>query len=182
MKKVGIVLAIIVVIILVIVGVVFLNRNSEPTTVATTAEEENPSSSQETENTEDIYLFKSDDTEIPLGAEYSSLNLGDSKDYYEVQSCAFNGMDKIYTFDNYEIHTYPDNGTDKVLSVYFLNDQVSTTEGVKIGDSLDKMTQTYGTDYEQLDTQYIYTKGLTQLIFIVEDGNITSIEYNYNVS
>lgn len=182
MKKVGIALAIIVVIILVIVGVVFLNKNSEPTTVATTAEGENQSAAQETENTEDVYLFKDNDTEIPLGAEYSSLNLGDAKDYYEVQSCAFNGMDKIYTFDNYEIHTYPDNGTDKVLSIYFLNDQVSTTEGVKIGDSLDTMTQTYGTDYEQLDTQYTYTKGLTQLIFIVEDGNITSIEYNYNVA
>ena len=90
-------------------------------------------------------------------------------------------MDKIYTFDNYEIHTYPENSTDKVLSVYFLNDQVSTTEGVKIGDSMDKMVETYGDSYEQLETQYTYTKGLTQLKFIVENDVITSIEYNYNV-
>lgn len=185
MKKVGIAIAIIVVIILVIVGVVFLNKNSETTSTATsstTATEENQNTVQETENTEDVYVFEDNGKQIPLGAEYSSLNLGDAKDYYEVQSCAFDGMDKIYTFDNYEVHTYPENGTDKVLSVYFLDDQVSTTEGVKIGDSLDKMTQTYGTDYEQLDTQYTYTKGLTQLIFIVEDGSITSIEYNYNVA
>ena len=90
-------------------------------------------------------------------------------------------MDKIYTFDNYEVHTYPENNTDKVLSVYFLNDQISTTEGVKIGDSMDKMVETYGDGYEQLDTQYTYTKGLTQLKFIVENDVITSIEYNYNV-
>lgn len=178
MKKVGIIIALILLIALVVFGTILLNQKEETTPVST---EENQSAAQESENTEDIYLFKDNDKEIPLGAEYSSLNLGDAKDYYEVQSCAFDGMDKIYTFDNYEIHTYPDNGTDKVLSIYFLNDQVSTTEGVKIGDSLDKMTEVYGTDYEQLDTQYTYTKGLTQIRFIVEDGSITSIEYNYNV-
>ena len=109
------------------------------------------------------------------------MDLGEPNDYYEVQSCAFDGMDKIYTFDNYEVHTYPDNGTDKVLSIYFLNDQVSTTEGVKIGDSLSSMLEVYGDGYEQLDTQYTYSKGLTQLRFIVENDVITSIEYNYNV-
>lgn len=178
MKKFGIVLAVIVVIALVVVGVVFLNRPStEPTAVV----EDNMDASQEAENTEDVYVFDDNGKKLTLGVEYSSLNLGEPADYYEVQSCAFDGMDKIYTFDNYEVHTYPDNDTDKVLSVYFLNDQVSTTEGVKIGDSMDKMVETYGDGYEQLETQYTYTKGLTQLKFIVENNVITSIEYNYNV-
>ena len=46
---------------------------------------------------------------------------------------------------------------------------------------MDKMVETYGDGYEQLETQYTYTKGLTQLRFIVENDAITSIEYNYNV-
>lgn len=178
MKKFGIVLAVIVVIALVVVGVVFLNRPStEPTAVV----EDNMDASQEAENTEDVYVFDDNGKKLTLGVEYSSLDLGEPADYYEVQSCAFDGMDKIYTFDNYEVHTYPDNGTDKVLSIYFLNDQVSTTEGVKIGDSLSSMLEVYGDGYEQLDTQYTYSKGLTQLRFIVENDAITSIEYNYNV-
>ena len=178
MKKFGLVLAVIIVIVLVVVGIVFLNRQStEPTAVV----EENKDASQETNNTEDVYVFEDNGKKLTLGVEYSSLDLGEANDYYEVQSCAFDGMDKIYTFDNYEVHTYPDSGTDKVLSVYFSNDQVSTTEGIKIGDSLDSMLETYGDDYEQLDTQYTYSKGLSQLRFIVENNAITSIEYNYNV-
>ena len=176
MKKIGIALAIIIIIVLVVVGVVFLNKQPEQTSSTENAEIQEASTPAE-----DVYTFKSGETTIPLGAEYSSLNLGEAKDYYEVQSCAFDGMDKIYTFDNYEVHTYPDNGTDKVLSIYFLNDQVSTTEGVKIGDSLSSMLEVYGDGYEQLDTQYTYSKGLTQLRFIVENDAITSIEYNYNV-
>ena len=186
MKKVGIALVVIVIIALVVVGIVFLNKNSTQTE-STASGDVNSSSSQATqesqtsENTEDVFTFEDNGKKIPLGADYDSLDLGEAKDYYEVQSCAFDGMDKIYTFDNYEVHTYPDAGTDKVLSIYFLNDQVSTTEGVKIGDSLDTMLEVYGSDYEQLDTQYTYTKGLTQLKFIVENDAISSIEYNYNV-
>ena len=176
MKKIGIALAIIIIIVLVVVGVVFLNKQPEQTSSTENAEIQETSTPAE-----DVYTFKSGETIIPLGAEYSSLNLGEAKDYYEVQSCAFDGMDKIYTFDHYEVHTYPDAGTDKVLSVYFLDDQVTTTDGVKIGDSIDTMTEKYGSDYDQLDTQYTYSKGQTQLKFIVENNIITSIEYNFNV-
>ena len=179
MKKVGIVLAIIVIIALVVGGVfLFTNQSEEATTGGDTL-----NAAQETSNTptEDVFTFEDNGKEIPLGAEYASLNLGEANDYYEVQSCAFDGMDKIYTFDHYEVHTYPEADTDKVLTVYFLDDQVSTTEGVKIGDSLDVMTENYGSDYEQLDTQYTYSKGQTQLKFIVENNVITSIEYTYDV-
>lgn len=46
---------------------------------------------------------------------------------------------------------------------------------------MDKIVDVYGDNYEQLDTQYTYSKGLTQIKFIVEDNTITSIEYNYNI-
>lgn len=180
MKKVGIVLVIIIIIALIVGGIAFFTNQSEETSTS----EDNLSATQESSNsssTEDIFTFEDNGKVIPLGAEYDSLDLGEPQDYYEVQSCAFDGMDKIYTFEHYEVHTYPDADTDKVLTVYFLDDQVSTTEGVKIGDSIDVMLENYGSDYEQLDTQYTYSKGLTQLKFIVEDDVITSIEYNYNV-
>ena len=95
MKKFGVVLAVIVVIALVVGGVVFLNRPStEPTAVV----EDNMDASQEAENTEDVYVFDDNGKKLTLGVEYSSLDLGEPTDYYEVQSCAFDGMDKIYTF------------------------------------------------------------------------------------
>ena len=176
MKKFGIVLAVIIVIALVIVGVVFLNRQStEPTAVV----EDNKDASQEAESSEDVYVFDDNGKKLTLGAEYSSLDLGEPNDYYEVQSCAFDGMDKIYTYDHYEIRTYPDGETDKVASIYFLDEQVQTQEGVKIGDSFETMVEKYGENYENLDAKYIYTKEKTQINFIITDNAITSIEYTY---
>ncbi len=172
MKKLGICLIVIVIIALIVVGVIFFSKNSS----------ENSSSPEGTSQTaEDVFTFIDNSKAIPLGAEYSSLNLGEPKDYYEVQSCAFNGLDKIYIFENYEVHTYPDGDSDKVLSVYLINSNATTKEGIKIGDSFDAMVEAYGSDYEQLDTQYTYSKGLTQLKFIAEDNLISSIEYTYNI-
>lgn len=172
MKKLGICLIVIVIIALIVVGVIFFSKNSS----------ENSSSTEGTSQTaEDVFTFIDNGKAIPLGAEYSSLNLGEPKDYYEVQSCAFNGLDKIYIFENYEVHTYPDGDSDKVLSVYLINSNATTKEGIKIGDSFDAMVEAYGSDYEQLDTQYTYSKGLTQLKFIAEDNLISSIEYTYNI-
>ena len=172
MKKLGICLIVIVIIALIVVGVIFFSKNSS----------KNSSSTEGTSQTaEDVFTFIDNGKAIPLGAEYSSLNLGEPKDYYEVQSCAFNGLDKIYIFENYEVHTYPDGDSDKVLSVYLINSNATTKEGIKIGDSFDAMVEAYGSDYEQLDTQYTYSKGLTQLKFIAEDNLISSIEYTYNI-
>ena len=101
------------------------------------------------------------------------------KEYSEIESCAFEGLDKEYTYDHYMIATYPEGEKDKVKTVYFLDEEAQTTEGVKMGDTYEKMVEVYGENYEQLDNQYTYEKGKTQLIFLIEDNVISQIEYNY---
>ena len=86
------------------------------------------------------------------------------------------GTDIIYTYDNYEI-TASDEGKGAYLTAILLLNDGATTEGVKIGDDESKITATYGDDCESDGVQYTYEADGTQLIFLVQDGTIVSIEY-----
>lgn len=103
--------------------------------------------------------------------------LGDPASYYEAESCAFQGLDKIYTYNHYEISTYPDGDIDRISSIYFRDDMVSTQEGLTIGDSFETMENIYGTDYVFDAGVYSYTKDGCQLVVIINAGEVSSIEY-----
>ncbi len=103
--------------------------------------------------------------------------LGDPLHYYEVQSCAFQGMDKIYTYTSFEVSTYP-NGTDDLVSyIYLKDDTVTTAEGVYLGMAKEDVLDIYGTDYTEDAGAYVYAKGGMELRFIFEGETLASIEY-----
>lgn len=134
---------------------------------------------QRTEKKETVesYTLKVEDKEIKLGEVFSREKCGQELQYSEVASCAFDGLDKTYTYENYEITT---GEKDKIISIYFIDEGVSTTEGVKITDSYDKMVQVYGNNLKNEGNKYIYTKGNTSIEFMVDNEVITGIEYIYN--
>ncbi len=174
MKNKGTIIAIIfVVLALVIIGVFIILNSKQEAKIVENAE---TSVSQESK---DVYQFQAEDKMVQLGVDFTSLNMPKEKDYAEMESCAFEGLDKEYTYDHYVISTYPEGEIDKVKSVYFLDEEAQTTEGVKIGDTYDKMVEVYGEDYQNTDNQYTYEKEKTQIIFLVEDNVISQIEYNY---
>lgn len=130
-------------------------------------------------NTE--YSLNYNGKEYTLGAVFTEEKYGKAENYSEMQSCAFDGIDKTFTYRDYEIYTYPDQEEDKILSIYFLNQMISTTEGIRIGDTFEKMIKVYGEEYEQMNSQYSYHKGKTSLRFIVENNEISSIEYTLDI-
>ena len=103
--------------------------------------------------------------------------LGEPNSYFEAPSCAFDGVDKTYTYSNFVIDTYPVDGVDLVSRVFLSNDLVSTTEGLAIGESKQKMIELYGDSYETNGTECIYTKGNMKLRVIIEDEKVKSITY-----
>ena len=121
------------------------------------------------------------DTEIVPGAEMSSVlsALGEPKKYFESESCAFQGLDKVYTYDGVVIRTYPDKEVDYVLSVELKDDTVATEEGISIGDSRDKVIETYGESPSQsTDSSLSYAKGGSVVSFMFgNDGSVSSITY-----
>lgn len=102
--------------------------------------------------------------------------LGEPQSYFEAASCAFEGLDKTYTYSGFVITTRPDGEQDFVNSVLLTDDSVVTPEGVYIGCTAEEVTAAYG-EGEQTETVIRCTKGNTAMNFVLKNGSVISIEY-----
>ena len=132
----------------------------------------------------DGFAFMYNGAAVYLGeyAERILEELGPAPDYYEMDSCSFEGVAKTYYYGGFDIETYlkTKNGKDRVYSVALVDDSVTTAEGVYIGQTFDNMIKAYGTDYTEIPEIpgfYSYAKGGTVLSFNLQDGIIKSIAY-----
>lgn len=118
---------------------------------------------------------------IPMGASAAPIveALGEPLNYFEAPSCAFDGIDRIYYYNGFELYTYPVGGEDFVLSVSLTDDSATTSEGVYLGMTYERMAEAYGEGYEQYLGQYTYNRAGSSLSFLIEDGKIALITYTY---
>lgn len=126
-----------------------------------------------------VYTFTSGTTKIAIDDDVAPIltALGAWRDYAESGSCAFEGLDKVYTYAGFEIQTYPMNDKDFVYVIVLCDDTVATEEGVRIGDTKETVTKVYGTpDEETVKAITYYQKGM-YLQFQLRDGVVTSIQY-----
>lgn len=125
------------------------------------------------------FLFQSGGVTMGMNENVAPIlsGLGDYINYAESPSCAFKGLDKIYSYNGFDLYTYPKDGVDYVNSIYFLDASVSTPEGIHIGSSVDEMLAAYGDDYAEEYGVYTYANEKSTLSFIVTDGVIESVEY-----
>lgn len=128
----------------------------------------------------DSYSFNYNGINIAISDNMKEVltNFSNYISYQETMSCAFEGLDKIYTYEHFEISTYPKNNLDYVLSIYLLDDTVSTNEGIKINDTYDKLVATYGKEYKNEGNEYKYIKNNVSLSFIIENNHIIQIAYS----
>lgn len=129
------------------------------------------------------YVFTYRDVEVEIDAEATPIleKLGEANSYFEAASCAFNGLDKMYTYSSFELDTYPMGDKDYVSLILFKDDSISTAEGVSIGDPEEKIVQVYGDDALEEDGMIVYQKDGMKLCFIVNEGSVSSIEYRTTV-
>ena len=106
--------------------------------------------------------------------------LGEPLSYFEAASCAFEGLDKTYTYSGFQIITYPDGEKDCVSTIVLKDDSVSTAEGVSIGESKERLQEVYGSGSEE-GNMIVYAKGDMKLCFIMQNDEIASIEYRSKV-
>ena len=148
-------------------------------------EGQNPADSQENQEVdqEKGYEFVFNGVTIAMHSKMEPIleKLGEPMEYFEAESCALPGMEKIYTYSGFEILTYEKEGVDYVLSVVILDDSVSTKEGIYLYSDLDSLIEKYGDDYTKELNTYKYESGQSQLVFLVEDEEVTSIEYLANM-
>ncbi len=103
--------------------------------------------------------------------------LGEPLSYFEAASCAFDGLDKTYTYAGYRVLTRPDGKKDYVNSIELTDDSVQTPEGAYIGMTPDQIKGIYGNATEETSTLLSYTDGNTTLSFILKDAKVISIQY-----
>ncbi len=129
------------------------------------------------------YAFIYHDVVIEIDALADPIlkQLGEANAYFEAASCAFNGLDKMYTYSSFELDTYPVDDEDHVSMILFKDDSIATAEGVSIGDPVEKIAEIYGEDSEKENGMIVYQKDGMKLCFIVEDGSVASIEYQTTV-
>lgn len=174
MKNKGILILIVIIVVIIAICVI-ANKT-------TTTEESSVEATSSELGTVEEYKIKYNGVDITPGTEFDEEAIQEEYEYSEIESCAFEGSDKVYKYSDLQITVAEVDGVDTVYSVYFLSESISTTEGVSLADEQEVMTETYGDDYENnVINQYIYEKGDVSLSFIVGNGYIISIEYTLNV-
>lgn len=134
---------------------------------------------QESDLPAETYTYVQNGVTIAVNAEMAPVTeqLGEPTDYFESESCAFQGMDKVYTYGSVVISTYPEDDTDYILSIELKDDTVSTPEGISIGDAKDKVVSVYGEPSLETDSALSYQKGDCTLAFILDGNVVDGITY-----
>ncbi|HHT96812.1 MAG TPA: hypothetical protein GXZ90_02810 [Clostridiales bacterium] len=127
-----------------------------------------------------VFSFSTDKTKVLMNKEAEQFveQLGEPLNSFDAPSCAFQGLDKFYVYNGYELSTYPLNGKDYVNSIDFIDDSVTTEEGIYIGNTLDDVIEKYGTDYEESNGVISYTAGDSILTFVILDNIVENITYS----
>lgn len=104
--------------------------------------------------------------------------LGEPQSYFEAPSCAFEGLDKTYTYAGFVIETYPrEDGHDIINHILLTDDSVTTQEKLFIGSSEADVVALYGESEGDMPNYLTYTRGDASLSFLIENGVVVSIEY-----
>ncbi len=140
-------------------------------------EEEAVSAEEEESQEEGVFSFEVDGVTLTPGEAFDASVLPDADDVYTVPSCAVEGSDNVYNYTDFEVTAYDAGDGEVTYSVYLIDPNITTPEGLALGDSMDKVTELYGDDYEQDGTAMIYTRGETKLSIILQNDVVVSIEY-----
>lgn len=102
--------------------------------------------------------------------------LGDDFTLSESESCAGEGMDRMYTYPSLRLYVFaPAKGTATVTSVSYTDDGVRTAQGLHIGSAAAEVTATLGEADEISDTRICYRSSGSILTFTLRDGRVSGI-------
>jgi len=123
----------------------------------------------------ETYSFPIGDVELVPGAAFDAAALPEPVSVYQVPSCAIEGMDNVYSYGSYEITAFSDGKSESVYSIFLMEPDVATPEGLALGDEMAKAANLYG-EYKEEGTAWVFTRQNTQLWVIGQDGVVISIE------
>jgi len=157
---------------------------AEPVAVAAVAEETTAAESSETEAAQDgtpislgNYTFDAQGVELVPGDPFDPGALPKANSVYEVPSCAIEGTDNLYNYGTFELTAFDDGEKELIYSILLTDPNITTTEGLALGDDVQKMVDIYGEGYTQQGNAYVYTGDAELLYIIAQNDKVASIEY-----
>ena len=154
--------------------------------VALAAEEETAAAT-ETAGTEETqapapvavgnYTFDASGVELIPGDPFDPGVLPKAESVYEVPSCAIEGTDNLYNYGTFELTAFDDGEKELIYSILLTDPNITTTEGLALGDDVQKMVDLYGEGYTQQGNAYVYTGDAELLYIIAQNDKVASIEY-----
>ena len=129
------------------------------------------------------YYFQKGDLKIHMQDPAAPVleKLGQAKSSYEAPSCAFDGMDVIYSYPGFDLMTYVKDGQGIVSGVVLRDDTVETIEGICIGSDKAAVEKAYGKFADGANNMKV-VKGSCELLVILTDGAVSSIQYTPNAA
>jgi len=160
-----------------------INQNTNTNTTDQTNQTPTETETTTPQTSHKGYTFTHSGVTIAIDALFAPIlaALGEPRSYFEAPSCAFEGLDKIYTYIGFEIDTYPQEEDDFVSAIVLRDDTVATEEGIRIGSTRVEMEAIYGIPRLMDNGQLVYDKDGMRLCFILDNDTIISIEYQTTI-
>lgn len=133
---------------------------------------------EETPQDRGLY-FTYNGTDIALNAPAQPIleALGTPKAKTEEPSCAFDGLDITYSYDGFNLQTYPMDGGEFIYGFWFTDSTVSNPEGISIGSGEAAVVKAYGEESRSGDNVFVVMKDGGRLTILLTDGRVSSIQY-----
>lgn len=129
---------------------------------------------------DDVFCFSVSGLSIAPGDDLTEIlpKLGSYQGFEEFENCAGVGKSKFYHYNGFILSTFTEYNTDFCNTIDITEgSSVTTSEGLGVNDTLDKMISLYGNGYTESYGVYTYTKGSTSLLIKVQNNTVTEIEY-----
>lgn len=127
--------------------------------------------------TANVFFVEYKNTKIELGAKAESVisALGAPSSKKEIGDCGGLGAQIKYTYPSIVIYTLKTADGETVDQVELLDDLVTSSKGVYIGNTKDDVIKSYGEPNNSSDTSLQYINGNKYLKFGLENGKVVSI-------
>lgn len=147
-----------------------ITRAAEETEIA---QEENI----QEESVKEEFCFVAEGVELIPGSDFDPTVLPEAVSLYTVPSCAIEGTDNVYNYETFEITAYDDGTGEVIYSIYIIDPNTTTPEGLALGDGLDRVLELYGDGYQLNGAAYDFYGTETMLSIIIQNEAVASIEY-----
>lgn len=141
------------------------------------SQETEPSGTEPNPEQADVFSFTFQGVNLTPGAAFVADAMPKPDSTYEIPSCAFEGVDTVYSYAALEVTACGPVGQQQIYSVFLVDVNTPTAEGLYMGDTKDMAVALYGSGYTENGTEWVYTKGGTTLHLLFQGDTIISIEY-----